>query len=356
MYNSFMLSITDKIGYYWDSAEDAVGAINQRLNLFCDGFTENMAIPAIKGTYNKVGQVVPSFLANRWYDPFSSNFILRITKIVERIALWHALKKPGSSDTFPLPFYSRYLDTVLISGAQHLHNYIKEVNFLLSLPATLKYYTTAPSFDSFISKLPNFFGKSWVVVSKVIIAIKYLILNLMNFILKALEIGFSTFSLEGLFYLIKNLREVINAASMKLSAKVTEVAQNVIDRREREVRRELTISITNIVNSFAISTLSRIVVKSVLGGALFYGKKFALQSTLEISDQPIHYVGLFILGSILWKTVLKPTWDPYYHSYIHNFDPKISHLREFCQRYDISYWYPSLKTIQIYQREAPLDS
>ncbi len=351
-----MQAITNKAGHYWESAENRIGALNDRLNVLCDRFSEDRAIPAIKALYSTIGQIVPARLANNWYDPFSTGFILKITRIVERVALWQAVTKPAPANWPHLPLYSHYLDTCLTSAAQHLHNYIKEVNFLLSLPATLKYQTTAPSFDHFISKLPNFFGKSWVVVSKVIIASKYLLLSFVNMVLKVLEIAFNVFSLDGLFYLIKTLREVVNAASTKLSDKATEVAHEVIDRRESEIRKELTVSITNTVSSITLSILNRVIAKTVIGGAFFLGVKTALQSTFGLSEQPIHYVGLFVLGSIIWKTVLKPTWDPYYHSYIQNFDPSISHLRAFCRRYDINYWYPSLKTIQIYSREAPLSS
>ncbi|MBS0630016.1 MAG: hypothetical protein JSS30_07340 [Verrucomicrobia bacterium] len=350
--------------YYWSVADDCIGEWNARLNVICDRFGESHVIPALKATYQKLGHLVPAVMARfspswqrrlseNWYDPFSSCSILKITKVIERISLWKAKHQPQIGPIADQPGMVVYLNTTLTSAAQHLHRFVKEVNFFLKLPSTFRYYATAPSFDRFISKLPNFFGKSWIVISKIVIGAKYLTLSFANMVLKVLEIAFGIFSLDGLFYLIKYTREVIEAGSNKLSLKFTEVAHDVINRREEAVRKELTVDIANTVSAFTVSIMNRVVAKSVIGGAVFLGAKVALQSGFGLSSIPINFLGASILGTILWKTVLKPTWDPYYHSYDAKFDHNQSYLKEFCRRFSITYLYPSLKTIQIYNREAP---
>lgn len=359
------MGIINNFNYFWDKATDRLEEYNDQLNKISDRFSEQKALPAIKSAYEKARGYVPSLYGHfypdsdlpkrmeaNWYDPFSNSFILKITRVVEKLSLWVATMKPVSETTPQLPGYFHYLDTCLISGAQHLHKTIKEANFLIELPEALRYYTETLSFDRFISKLPNFFGRSWSVVSKVIIGFKYICLKIAQIVLKVLEVVLSLFGLDGLYYLIMQLKEVIRAGLRDLSSKFTETAHRTINRREEKVRKELTVSIANVVSETVVTTVNRVALKAVVGGALFFGAKWALQSCFNIPSEPLYHIGLGILGTVIWKKVLKPTWDPYYKAYDKDYDPNKSHLKEFCQKYNIAHLYPPLKTLQTYARET----
>lgn len=348
--------------YYWHKSEDYLKQFNHRLNDWSDRFSEQRAIPTITAAYHKIGQVAPRYLdrfpslqkriEQDWYDPFSTSSILRITKIVESVSCWLATNKAPAEGDFSLPGYFHYLDRSLISGAQHLHRYVKEVNYLLSLPNTLKYYTESLSFDRFVTRLSNFFGRSWVVISKIIIVAKYITLKVFNFILKIIEIALTFFTLGSMFFLIKYLREVVIACSKRVQSKFTEVAHHAINTREDAIRKELTVDIAKHVTHSIVTTLNRAALKTFIGGAVFLVAKFALQSSLNISSQNINLLGAATTGVILWKNLLKPTWDPYYNAYMKDYDPKASYLKEFCSRYSLTHLYAPLKTFQTYSKET----
>lgn len=354
-----------KIDYfdYYNKATDFLEKYNDRLNQWSDRFSVEKALPAIKSAYAWAEGYVPPLLGRidpawqkwaeqNWYDPFSTSFILKITQVVEQVSLWIATHKPHP-DSRDLPGYPTYLETCLISGAQHLHKNIKEINFLLKLPSTLRYYTEMPSFDRFINKLPNFFGRSWVVVSKFLIALKYITLKVLEFVLLVIEVVLGFFGLDSLYYLIEYLRAVIHAAAQSVFSKFTEVAHNKINERENKIRKELTESIANTVTDTVVTTVNRVAIKSLIGGAAFFGAKFILQSCFNIPSQPLYDIGLGILGAVIWKKVLRPTWDPYFKAYDQDYDPNQSYLKEFCQKHKISQFFPSLKMIQTYAKDDP---
>lgn len=348
--------------YCWQRSEDYLKKFNYRLNDLSDRFAEQKVIPTIEAAYQKVGQIAPRYLdrfpsiqkwaAQNWYDPFSISFISRITKVVERISHWVATNKPSIEGVPSLPGYFHYLDTCLISGAQHLHRLVKEANYLLTLPKTLRNYTESLSFDRFITNLSNFFGRSWVVVGKIILAAKYITLKVLNCILKTIEVALTFFTLGSMYFLIVYLRETIVASSKRLQSKFTDIAHRAISKREDAIRKELTVKIAKEVTNTVVTTVNRAALKSLIGGAVFLGAKFALQSSLNISPQTINFLGAVTVGVILWKNLLKPTWDPYYKAYDKDYDPKASFLKQFCDKYSFSHLYAPLKTIQTYTKET----
>lgn len=359
------MGVINNFNYYWDKVTDRLEEYNDRLNEISDRFSKEKALPAVKSAYDKARKYVPPLLGHffpdtnlqkwadaNWYDPFSTSGVLKVTRVVEQLAQWVSTMKPFNGTTSNLPGYFSYLDTCLISGAQHLHKTIKEANFLIELPSTLRYYTQQPSFDRFISKLPNFFGRSWVVIGKIVLGLKYLCLKVAEIVLKVLEVVLSLFGLDGLYYLIIQLKEVIKAGLNDLSSKFTETAHQTIDRREEKIRKELTVSIANTVAETVVPTVNRVALKTLVVGALFFGAKFAIQSCFDIPSEPFYHIGLGILGTVIWKKVLKPTWDPYYKAYDKDYDPNKSYLKEFCQKYDIGHYYLPLKAIKTYAREA----
>lgn len=351
MYNNVVINtINNNIDYCWQRSEDYLKDFNHRLNDWSDRFSKDKAIPTIEAAYEKVGQIAPSVLGQNWYDPFSISFILRITKVVEGISAWVATNKPSIKGTPALPGYFHYLDTCLISGAQHLHRHVKEVNYLISLPSTLRHYTESVSFDRFITKLPNFFGRSWVVVGKIVLAAKYICLKVLNCILKIIEVALTFFTLGSMYFLIVYLRETIIASSKRLQSKFTDVAHRAIAKREDAIRKKLTVDIAKDVTHSVVTTVNRAALKSLLGGAVFLGARCALQST--ISSGMIDLLGAATVGIILWKNLLRPTWDPYYETYDRSFDPKASFLKQFCDKYSFSQFYAPLKTIQTYTKET----
>lgn len=322
---------------------------NDLLNSLSDRFSKNTAIPVIKSSYLSVGSCISEcaglvstrlkdWLEDSWCDPLTSSSVLRITQPIERLSLFVATQNPTKIKQL------RYLNICLISSAQDLYSYLKNVNYILNLPTLLKQFFATFSVDNFINRLSVYGGKSFVIISDLILIGKYIILTLIDVVIKVVDFVISLFTFTDL-EILAYLREIIQDASDNIHLKFVDIASMAIDKIENRFRKKVVVEIANYALNYTIPILNRIALKSLIGVGIYFGAQYSLQSTL--STPIIRAVSLLALSGIIWGSS-KPTLDAYYTSYNKKFDPDASFLMQFLKRHSITYLYPGLSFIQKY--------
>lgn len=336
----------NKSPYTWEGC-------NNSLNQWSDAFSEKIVLPAMKSSYDLMGNIVslPIYpissnlyetVQKYWYDPLSTHVAVKFTKPVEVLAGAIASRKAIGIRGL------NYLDTCLISSAQHLYAYVKEVNYLLELPKKLKHFAKTLSFDQFFNKLSKLFGRVSVLIIEVILAFKYLVLKIIDLVLFLFDLFIGFFDSNDFSFMVRYSKDIVHNSINKIHGKFYDVALKAIETRENAVRKELVASATYATAHYFVTTFNQAAIRVIIGGVLFWAGKSFLEASVDASSYSTNLVGLAVLGKILWSDIVKPKLDSYYETYDHAFDVKASYLMRFCEQHSITYLFPPLKILQDY--------
>ena len=334
-----------------------ISNINNYLNQISDSFAENQILPRLDSSYKQIGNriarisgpVIPSFktwIEKKWLDPFSTQFVYKITHKVEILCRKIAIRCPSKQTGIA------YLDRCMISCAQNLYIYCKEVNYLLALPEKITGFTRALSLDVFSLQLKHSIGKQriWAVVNIGVLFFKKIALRILNIFVKAMDALVQLFSLGQEVKVFSFLAEVITATIDKVHLKFDDVAHNSIRKIETRLRKQVTAAIACHVSKYIVKNLSQLFLKSIIGGSVYFSAKYFVDSFLPTPSFITHSIGIATIGSLLWINVFKPNLDPYYEEFDSHFDPDSSRLKQFCKKFDIlSFYFPLRAAHQIFK-------
>jgi len=324
------------------------------LDSVSNAYTDKIALPILKKGYfaagelaSRVSGLIDTSLKNRieaiWVDPFSTEFVLRIGQRVQKYSHRIAFRKP--SDTA----FIHYFDTCLISSAQQLYAYAKEINFLLSIPQKLRNYVKNFSGEKFIQLPSIFLGKYWEWIGDLIIAARRLFYTIVDVTLKIAESILRFFTFNRNLKVIGYLRDIVKEAKKNIHQGIEYVARRVIHKKETETRKQVVANVSDYVSEYIVGMINRVILKTTIGASVFFTIKHAILAVspirnelgLSIQTAIIHSVALIILGNLMWKNVVKPTLDPFYISYNENFNGRVSTLKKICTEFCMKkFYYP----------------
>lgn len=324
------------------------GKGNAFLDNLSDGFSENVLVPGMVKTYKLVGEAnavsagyVSSSLEGRirdfWSAPISTPLAHKITVPFEKLTLRIGKRSPLNAPIL------RYLDACLISSAQSLHRFTKEVNYMLMIPTTLQRIVRGISPGETLDGIILRFCRKWSVFRVVMLRSKQFGLALLSMILKVIDSALKFLFLEGQFGILSYIQQVIQITREKAHSRFVETADLVIESQEKEIRKNLTANIAEGTTCWITTTVNRIALKTGLGTLAYHIGKTYLHQTHQIPPLLIHAIALPIIGKLLWDNAFVPILDPFFDSYDPAYKGKGSNLKNFLEYYDIGTFYLPLK-------------
>lgn len=316
--------------------------VNNRIDQFSDDLMESKVLPALKAGYRQMGQSIAS-LAGRiepkwkvafsqfWEAPISLPFAIKVMKVAETALGSLAMRKPTEIKGL------EYLDKTIISTAQQLYPFTKEILYFLTLPQRLKDYASYFTFDAFFLKLEHFFGKAWTIIVSLVICLKELILNILDDFIYMVDSVFRFVLQNDQIQLLGYLKDIIKESKENSHRRFTERAHKAIDRRAEKLRKATNIKIGEASVDYLVPTIGRLGFKTAAIATLF-----------ALATYPIIQVPAAVaLSPVLWKNGIKPLLEPYYQSYDPQYKLEDSYLREFCKKFPtVEKYFWELKTVK----------
>ncbi len=317
---------------------------NESLDRFSDGLSERFFIPSMIASYKLLGELtaisartisysLESRVRQVWSDPVSIRMAQRVTIPFEQITLYLGKRRPLN-----LPVV-RYLDASLISSAQSLHRFTKEVNYLLMIPGTLRGMVTNLSLGRTLDQISLKLQKKSVVIDVVATRVKQVSLALVSMILRVFNAVLTFFLMENKFGTLSYIRQIIQVARSRIHTKFSEIASETIESQEKTIRKATVASIAEGATWWLTTTLTRIGLKTSLGALAYHATKSYLESNHKVPAAVVHAIALPVIGKVLWDHTFVPMLDPYFDNYDASYKGGESYLKDFLEYYELNTYY-----------------
>ncbi|MDN3506387.1 MAG: hypothetical protein P0S96_04060 [Simkaniaceae bacterium] len=317
-----------------------LGAFNDALNSAGDGFARWVVIPPLKMGYQLSGDLcarvagcfstsLEKSVRNNWKDPVSTDFLLALFKPIEGLARRVADHKPSQARLF------HFIDQSVVSHAQHLYVYVKEMNKLLELPKGIKEFVRASSFNNVLSRSARLGGKAFIAIDSMRLQARKIALTIFHYLVVTIDLFFQYMLLIPDVEILKYLLDAIKAGQSKLHGKFSDHAIKAIEKREKRVRAQIVANVANCTIDYVTTLASRVSLKVILGLGAYFKFERTLQSAYSISTTPLQFTVGSITACLLWRNVFQPYFYEYYKAYEQDFNPDNCTMSEFLDRYSM---------------------
>lgn len=313
---------------------------NNTLNSVGDGFARWVVIPPMQRGYQFSGELIARVagcfsasseksVRDLWKDPLSTNTLLSLFKPIEELA-----RRVASHNPTQVRFF-HFIDQSIVSHAQHLYLYLKEMNKLLELPKGIKEFVKASSLNHVISRSARLGGRLFIAIDSMRLQARKIVLAFFHYLVLTIDLFFQYMLLIPDLELLKYLLDAIEAGRGKLHGKFSDQAIKAIEKRERRVRAEIVANVANFTMDYVTTLTSRVSLKTILGLGAYFKIERALQSAYAISTTPMQASVGCITAYLLWRNVFQPYFDEYYQAYKTDFNPNNCTMGEFLDRYSM---------------------
>jgi len=316
---------------------------NDALSSVGDGFARWVVIPPIKASYLASGallaRVSSCFSAsleksvrNLWRDPLSTDTLLFLSKPIEGFARQIANHQPVQNRIF------HFIDQSIVSHAQHLCLYLKEMNKLLELPKGIKEFIKASSLNHVLSRSARLGGRLFIAIDSMRLHLRKITLAVLHYLVLTIDLMFQYLLLTPDVEFMKYLLTVIDSGRGKIHGKFSDQAVKAIEKRESRIRAEIVANVADFTMDYVITLTSRVSLKAILGLGAYFKIEKALQGAYAISTTPLQASVGIVTAYLLWRNVYQPYFESYYEAYKQDFDPENCTMKEFLDRYSMGYF------------------
>lgn len=297
------------------------------LNGWSDRVSERVVLPVIYHSYQFTGQILArtagifsrkcqETISEFWVDPLSSRHLLSILRPIEHFSLFISQKPKTKIRLF------HFIDQSMISHAQNIYIYIKEVNNLLYMPQQIR----------MLVKRYDFLGTTYHFLKKVS-------LNLLSFVLKIIDLAFQCLIANPDVMLLGYARTIIHHAAKQTNKSLSEVANMAIEKREAKIRKKIVARAANHIFLLVTTYANRILSKTGIGLGLYRAADWLWKANMTLSPTYLQIAASALTVSLIWNRTVYPYLEEYYYDYRSNFNPNKSYLRHLLSRYNLKHFH-----------------
>lgn len=333
------------------------------LSNFCTHLVSYLPLPSLKQTYSFIGAcaiktswVFSKSLSEKiddlWHDPIDTKILLVVGKFIQRNTKWWASRKHISVPLLGRLDVLGLIDKCTISFARHLHVMSKDLNVLLRIPDNLHSYLGRAIGESDEGVIPSepttYLGKGWQLFKIGTRAIKDAIVAL---ILKIIHLVGLPFKYVPLINRVSTcLENIVELGRVYLHSKVVDRAHQIIESKEKIVRRKVLGLVAEKVAQKSILFFTSLALTTAAGVVMYYyapqfiynhtppnvtelAPKALINLAKTVKEGVEHHkslalLGYQVLGGCLWLKSISPIFYGLHESYKEDFDPDASTLWE----------------------------